>query len=506
MKKNTIILFCLLYLNTILWGQESKLNNAWAIGYMPVITMDFNLGLVVDTVKNATPTTAPFCILKSTANICDTNGALRLFTGGYIIYDKEGFAMENGILVNCPYGTVLANHLGGGGSFPQTSIILPKSGNQYYVFNVGMSDSVANNYINSIFTEFDVLSYCVVDMDSNQGKGKVILKDKVLSDKQHYYNTAMTAVKHANGKDWWLVKADCFSHRLQEFLVREDSILGPFYQNITDTGDFCTFLGTLRFSLSGKYLASGMYGMKINGLYNHNRADIYDFNRCDGSINYKQYYMTPMDTSSYWDWDHKFDICFSGNDSLLYMSHQYTIYQIDLSDTNINNGLFIHGPDTLLDYFPLYHLMGLAPDGRIYIGNWHGIRGNMSYIDKPNIKGLGCDFKPRGFQQNFNHNLKTPPNNPNYGLGKDTTKICWPLQNENEYEEENEWVVYPNPTSGKLYIRYHTAWRVAVLKQLYNSIGQLMLQTKEDELDVSHLPKGVYYLHCRNAVRKVVVE
>ncbi|QLH45308.1 MAG: hypothetical protein HWD58_06670 [Bacteroidota bacterium] len=111
------------------------------------------------------------------------------------------------------------------------------------MFNVGMSDSVANNYINSIFTEFDVLSYCVVDMDSNQGKGKVILKDKILSDKQHYYNTAMTAVKHANGKDWWLVKADCFSHRLQEFLVREDSILGPFYQNITDTGDFCNFWG-----------------------------------------------------------------------------------------------------------------------------------------------------------------------------------------------------------------------------------------------------------------------
>ena len=95
---------------------------------------------------------------------------------------------------------------------------------------------------------------------------------------------------------------------------------------------------------------------------------------------------------------------------------------------------------------------------------------------------------------------------PNYGLGKDTTKICWPLQNENEYEEENEWVVYPNPTSGKLYIRYHTAWRVAVLKHLYNSVGQLMIQTKEDELDVSHLPKGVYYLHCGNTVRKVVVE
>jgi hypothetical protein len=490
-------------------AQEKYRNNFWVMGYQPAITIGFQPNFSLDTVKNTLPSTLPRCILETSACVSDTLGFLQFFTGGFILYDKEGYAMENGILVNCPEGNVLGTHLGKS-PFPQTSIILPKAGNQYYVFNVGMSDSVANNYINYIFTEFDVLSYCVVDMDSNQGKGKVILKDKVISDKQHYYNTAMTAVKHANGKDWWLLKADCFSHRIQEFLVREDSILGPFYQNITDTGDFCSFLGTLRFSPNGNILGSGMYGMKLNGLYNHNRADIYNFDRCNGSLNFRQYYMTPMDTASYWDWDRKADICFSPNDSLLYMSNYYTIYQIDIQDTAIYNAQLIHGPDTTLDYFPQYDLMGLAPNGKIYIGNWHGIRGSMSYIDKPNIKGLGCDFKPRGFQQNFNHNLKTPPNNPNYGLGKDTTKICWPLsQSESDdasAEADAEWVVYPNPTSGKLYIRYHSAWRVAVLKQLFNSVGQLMLQTKEDELDVSHLPKGVYYLHCGNTVRKVVVE
>ena len=482
-------------------AQERKRGNNWVMGNQPAITLGFMPNVIVDTVKNTSPTVLPKCILSSSASISDTAGVLQFFTGGFIVYDREGFAMENGILVNCPLGTVIGTHLGKS-PFPQTSIILPKSGNQYYVFNVGMSDSVANNYINSIFTEFDVLSYCVVDMDSNQGKGKVILKDKVLSDKQHYYNTAMTAVKHANGKDWWLVKADCFSHRLQEFLVREDSILGPFYQNITDTGDFCTFLGTIRFNNSGTQLASGIYGKTVNGLYVRNRVDLYDFDRCDGSINYKQYYMTPMDTASYWNWDKKADICFSPNDSLLYMSNFYTVYQIDINDTAIYNGLFIHGPDTLLDYFPEYDLMGLAPNGKIYIGNWHGIRGNMSYIDKPNVKGLGCDFKPQGFKQTYNHNLKAPPNMANYGLGKDTTKICWPLNQSESEVRSAEWVVYPNPSSTVFIIQNKQGKK----KELFNVQGELLFSTKEDVIDVKPYAKGMYYLRVEGQVKKVVVE
>lgn len=39
-----------------------------------------------------------------------------------------------------------------------------------------MSDSVANNYLNHTYTEFDVLNYSLVDMDSNAGKGKVVEK------------------------------------------------------------------------------------------------------------------------------------------------------------------------------------------------------------------------------------------------------------------------------------------------------------------------------------------
>jgi hypothetical protein len=41
---------------------------------------------------------------------------------------------------------------------------------------------------------------------------------------------------------------------------------------------------------------------------------------------------------------------------------------------------------------------------------------------------------------------------------------------------------------------------------LYNSVGQMVLRTKENVFDVSNLSTGVYYLRVENQVVKVVVE
>jgi hypothetical protein len=45
-----------------------------------------------------------------------------------------------------------------------------------------------------------------------------------------------------------------------------------------------------------------------------------------------------------------------------------------------------------------------------------------------------------------------------------------------------------------------------VSKELYNSVGQLILSTKENEIDVSRLCSGIYYLKVGNVSRKVLVE
>jgi hypothetical protein len=487
-------------------AQEIKRNDNWIIGSSPSIKLSFNNPLTINLIQ-------PNILTMSNSCISDTNGNLLFFSTGYYLISDDGSYMENGEHVNSPMGNILDNYYGGVSLFDQTSIILPKKGNTYYVFSTGMSDSFANNYLNQVNGAYwDVLNYSVVDMDSNNGKGKVVQKNVVLADDRRYANTAMHAVKHANGKDWWLVKADCYNNRYEEYIVREDTILGPFYQQATDSthNEFCIGgMNQIYFNHSGTQMASSIYGTIYNGGtsntdFKFNRVEIYDFNRCDGKLTYKKFYETPYDTSSYPNNDYKSGICFSPNDSLLYMSNTYTIYQIDLTDTSTYNATFITGPDTTINQFPWYWTMATAPDGKLYVGNYGGMRKSMSYIDKPNVKGVGCDFKAQGLWQPYT-NILAPPNMPNYGLSADSALLvgCEPVSiREFENLVMLEWHVYPNPSSTNFYIKS----RKGKKKEMFNSVGQMVLSTNEDEIDVSKLAKGIYYLRCNNEVKKVVIE
>jgi hypothetical protein len=61
---------------------------------------------------------------------------------------------------------------------------------------------------------------------------------------------------------------------------------------------------------------------------------------------------------------------------------------------------------------------------------------------------------------------------------------------------------YPNPTHGTIHI-YNAKGKE---KKLFNSVGQLILNSKEDQLDLSHLPKGIYYLRIDGSSKKVWVQ
>ncbi|MBK9483271.1 MAG: T9SS type A sorting domain-containing protein [Bacteroidetes bacterium] len=504
MKKKISTCIYLMLISSLIYSQQNKRNNVWTVGYQPVVKFNFNGLIQIDTVLNVNMPVAPGCAIKSSSStIADTNGNLLFFSNGFILYDRDGFGMENGTFINCPYGNVLNNYYGGASLFDQTSIILPKKGNTYYVFSTGMSDSVANNYINHVYTEFDVLNYSVVDMDSNAGMGKVVQKNVVLADKQHYVNCAMQAVKHSNGKDWWLVKADCINNRYQEFLVKEDSILGPYYLDIPINyqGDFCYFLSKIYFNNTGTQMASSICGHILGGpFYYRNGVDIFDFDRCNGELTFKKRYEVPEDTSSYPNYDVQVGLSFSPNDKLLYMSNSYTVYQIDLEDTNTYNALFIHGPDTTIAQFPEYNTIGLAPDGNIYMGYWNGSK-SMSYIDSPNVKGLGCNFVSHGVWQPYTY-LMSPPNMPNYGLGADTV-LCWPLGSSDIRDERLENLeVYPNPGSTIFYIKNLQGKK----KELYNTVGTKLFSTFKDEIEINKYAKGIYIIRCEGMSKKVIIE
>ena len=75
MKKKISTCIYLMLISSLIYSQQNKRNNVWAVGYQPVVKFNFDNGLIIDTVTNAGVINPPFCLIKSSSStISDTNG------------------------------------------------------------------------------------------------------------------------------------------------------------------------------------------------------------------------------------------------------------------------------------------------------------------------------------------------------------------------------------------------------------------------------------------------
>lgn len=79
---------------------------------------------------------------------------------------------------------------------------------------------------------------------------------------------------------------------------------------------------------------------------------------------------------------------------------------------------------------------------------------------------------------------------------------CYPTYISNT-NNNNSIQIYPNPSSTMFEI---LGSKQGSKKELFNTIGEMILSTTKDEIDVRHLNKGVYYLKIGNQTKKVIVE
>jgi len=350
-------------------------------------------------------------------------------------------------------------------------------------------------------------------MQANGGMGSVVVKNKLLLKDTEMIKVGMQACRHANGRDWWLVKqGGYFKNELIKFLVTPDSIYGPFTQTFPEPAfEYNDVTGQLAFSKDGKKFASVI--SKNQQLF------LADFDRCSGMFSNPQVRYIPLDSTTVpnplpqYVMDSVINgVCFSPNGNYLYITRRYNIYQYEynLADSSQAWVRIKHGPDTTYVSFEAYGHMYTGPDGRIYIGKAGGSHKQFSVIDYPNAKGLACGFCRKCFRiDSAGGGLMSPSNMPDYTLGADLSKPCWPLSAEAINDDTNtDLLVYPNPSSNTIRIvgnKYKES-----LKRLYNSLGQLMLQTNDSEIDISRLSKGVYYLKCDGVnsieVARVIVE
>lgn len=223
---------------------------------------------------------------------------------------------------NLPFKVYNASHqviangdsLKGSGGWYHEVTIIPFPGNDSlcYVFIIGVTVSI-----------YYGLYYSIVNIKTDS----VIQKNMQLMPDQQA--DCISAVKHGNGRDWWIVgRRLAFSlaqwnNEYYKFLVTPTGITGPYFQNIGDTN--YSGISRISFSPTGDTLLFTNAGDVIQ---------YFSFDRCTGLLS-NPVTIIPAKASGYFEWTWSND--FSPDGRFIYTSTSKDttqLFQYDLQSPN----------------------------------------------------------------------------------------------------------------------------------------------------------------------------
>ena len=322
------------------------------------------------------------------------------YTNGVSIANREHETMENGDGLNPSEYTDDAAENGLRISQGALALPVPNSSDNYYLFHTPLEYPTDDLFWHSPF-----LYYSSIDMDANGGLGIVLEKNiPILEDTLNIGQ--ITTVKHANGRDWWMLINRIGTNEYYRILVTPDGVENLGLMEIGSPIPFVG-VGQAAFSPDGKYYA------RINSIsYEIGQiVDIYDFDRCSGFLsNHQQliYNDTALSTG----------IAFSPSSEYLYVSSFRHIYQFHMGSEDVlatrqlvaNMDNFLFGSQLM----PFY-LAQNAPDGKIYIATQSTVP-YLHVIHQPDRACPDCGIELHGIELPT-RNGTSMPNYPNYRLG-----------------------------------------------------------------------------------------
>ena len=472
---------------------QTNFGQTWNVGLFGYKTT-FNTGSIVhDTFL------ASVIFRRGHSNICDANGNILIVCNGMNIYDKYYNLMQDGdTIVPKAWSDFNQNS----STYTESSIILPFENKKYYVITPAMNDTQLTKSLGAgnrpLYGPFNLLLYHVVDMNANNGLGKVTQRMMPILENKELSKTQMMACRHANGKDWWLLKMAGDSNIVFKFLFTQDSVYNMGYQYIPyPWRGYWDIQGQMVFSRDGTKWATTYINF-------FGEAYLGDFDRCTGELSNIIKLSVPPQLSGYTLPVNEMDtlntgISFSPSGNMLYIARHTHVMQYNIATQTYYK---VCGWDTTAVGFAKYSNLMLAPNDKIYIGNFGGTTKQMSVIDNPDVPGPGCNFCRKCLRSKSVYGvLSMPPCMPNYELGA-SGQSCWPLMNEEVAGNNTSWEVYPNPAQGVVYIKH----KDGKTKRLYNTLGQLLDETHTTLFDVSRFSKGIYFVQCDGEMKKVVVK
>jgi len=304
-----------------------------------------------------TPTTLSGTLytLEGCSVMSDVNGELLFYSDGVSVYNKEHNVMSNG------------SGLGGFSSSTQSVLIVPRpTTNKFYVFTTNY-DGATNGF-----------KVSTVNMDLDGGLGQVEAKNLTLISTP--VTEKVTATKHINGEDYWVITHTSGDSKYYSFKVTSSGVEKAV---ISDTGvTHNTLRGYMKTSIDGSKIVSAIYDEDI--------IEILDFDTSGGTMS------NPLTISGMTFIAGPYGVEFSSDSSKLYITDgaNTKIYQLDLSYDNAN--------DMVENMIEVADISGsslgsiqMAPDEKIYVADKD--QNYLHVIHNPDGLGYNCNFEVSGF-------------------------------------------------------------------------------------------------------------
>lgn len=343
---------------------------------------------------------------RSASCIADSDGKFLFAFNGYHAEDATGeriIKWEN-IKDNCE-------------PIPQGHLIVPIPGktDEFYLFTTAAKYVGGEGVVGVI-----ELSRSILKIINGKRLEVISGKTQVIADTLDAGK--ISACKHANGRDWWvIVPVDRINH-FYNILLTPNGIDTVFLQKVNDQYRAAD-VGFSCFSPNGEFyvIGSNMAFNHLDGIGNY--IDFFHFDRCTGRLfNHKYKYVDTLKP-------YGVGVEFSPDNKFLYVASGNSLYQYEIVKGELKNKNIVANYDGYLtEYMPgkfsanYFHQLQLAPDGRIYVGNDITYSKEFNTINKPNSSYNTCDFRQ--------HNIPIPtiktcmPSFPKFRLGPIDNSKC----------------------------------------------------------------------------------
>ncbi|MFZ1705453.1 MAG: PKD domain-containing protein [Saprospiraceae bacterium] len=360
------------------------------------------------------------------ASLCDKEGNLVMYTNGQVLINGENEYIEDTINydvdINYNCNEWEYNNLG-------------DEQNAYPIGLLGNPRILLLPINETVYAIYNTLSYCdytiyrvlysKIKIDLSNPLGKIVQKDNIAYSNDSLISS-LHAVRHGNGRDWWVVTFTDGFESMISFLVNETGV--HFHQKVK-TGYLKRGIetsGQIIFSPNGKMLSLYTVNKPLTG--NGGGFCIWDFDRCSGEIRNLRTVINnqPVIGSG---------VAFSNDSRYLYVCNDTHLWQYDVNVSDIvSSGKLVSVIDSFfyvipsnnpnpIKYYVNFWALKPAPDGRIYIFPSSATQRYLSYIDYPheNYDQVGVRqhaiYMPRLF-------TRTVPNIPEFRLGPDDGSPC----------------------------------------------------------------------------------